>query len=149
MGDEGLVLIYFLRRKVRECDGPAVANDEVDFLPATWTCGMMAPPSCQASHAKLMAAFESSEVFLGHCQANGALGRAGLRFLDLLHPARHSGVDDVLSPLRSHMPLSPAPVPELRHALLGVIGGPPTLTSLSLAKHLSFESIISLAWVAS
>ena len=33
VGDEGLVLVDLLGRQVGERDGPAVADDEVDFLP--------------------------------------------------------------------------------------------------------------------
>ena len=137
VGDEGLVLVDLLGRQVGERDGPAVADDEVDFLPAARTCGMVAPPSGQAGHAELMAALEPAEVLLGHCQANGALGRGGLRFLDLLHPARHSGVDDVFSPLRGNLPL--VLVPELRQALLRVVDVPSTLASLGLAEHASLN----------
>lgn len=131
VGYEGLALVYLFGREVSERDGPAVADYELDLLPAAWTCGVMSPPCGQAGHAELVAALEPPEVLLGHCQANGALGQAGLRFLDLLHPARHSWVDDVLSPLGSRVSLRP--VPELRRALLGVFGVPPALTSLCLA----------------
>lgn len=73
VGNEGLVLVYFFGREVRERDGPAVADDELDLLPAAWACGMMAPPCGQAGHAELVTAFKPPEVLLGHCQANGAL----------------------------------------------------------------------------
>lgn len=150
VGDEGLVLIDFLRRKVGKRDGPVLAGDEVDLLPAARTSGMMAPPSGQAGHAELMATLESAELVLGHCQANGALVRGGLCFLDdLLHPARHSRVDNVLSPLGGNLPLCDL-VPELRHALLGVICVPGVVTSLRLAEHASlFKRLYLLLNLAS